>query len=481
MKGRKKLLATALMISSLALLVVLQFLWIRGSYHEVAENFKRESNQIFRTTMFGLHDELVARSIETVDRDSLRVMMRGPALSMDARSETDSVKRYVGVRRRTSQVEIILANPRSGDSVRQLIRPLMKRLSEGPPDAKSFIIRLSSDSIPGDSIRKAYASALADAGLLANFKIIQLDPFSNGEMRMLPPPGVFISEEVRLNPFNEYVAEFSDLQPFFLKKIAPQIFFCVVVTLLIVASFVVMYRNLRAQEKLMELKNDFISNITHELKTPVATVSVALEALKNFNVLENPARTEEYLSIAQNELGRLTLMTDKILKTTVFENQGMAYENEVADMDQLVQQVLSSMKLVFEKRKTQVTFERKGTDFRIRGGISHLTHVLYNLLDNALKYSQGENRIHVSLQSDDASLTLSVADNGIGIAPEYQKKIFEKFFRVPTGDVHNTKGYGLGLNYVASVVKSHGGTIDVESEPGIGSTFIVRIPKNMES
>lgn len=239
-----------------------------------------------------------------------------------------------------------------------------------------------------------------------------------------------------------------------------------------------MYRSLRAQQRVMDLKNDFISNITHELKTPVTTVSVALEAIKNFKGQNNPELTTEYLEIAQNELNRLNILTDKILKTAIFEDKGVAYNAEPVDVNLLVSQVLNSMKLVFEKQKAIVSYSCKGNDFNLLGGAAHLTSVVYNLLDNALKYSPANPAITISLSENKEEIELRIKDNGIGIAPEYKKKVFEKFFRVPTGDVHNIKGYGLGLSYVDSVVKSHNGTITVESEPGKGSEFIIRLPKN---
>ncbi|MFN8890291.1 MAG: sensor histidine kinase, partial [Cyclobacteriaceae bacterium] len=247
---------------------------------------------------------------------------------------------------------------------------------------------------------------------------------------------------------------------------------------LTIGAFIVMYKSIRAQQRLAELKNDFISNMTHELKTPVTTVGVAIEALKNFNGIENKELTDEYLTIAQNELNRLSLLTDKILKTAIFENKGVDFQPENVHFDQIIDQVLTSMKLVFEKNKAIVSFEKIGSHFELRGGQVHLTNVIYNLLDNALKYSGENAMIEIRLHEMGHELKLSVTDNGIGIAPEYKKKIFEKFFRVPSGDVHNSKGYGLGLSYVDSVIKAHHGKLVVESEIGKGSTFTIVLNKS---
>jgi two-component system, OmpR family, phosphate regulon sensor histidine kinase PhoR len=135
------------------------------------------------------------------------------------------------------------------------------------------------------------------------------------------------------------------------------------------------------------------------------------------------------------------------------------------------------MKLVFEKKRTQLRAKKSGSDFSLFGSHEHLTNVFYNLVDNALKYSCDGSRLEIIMETLEEEIIIKVIDSGLGIPKEYQKRIFEKFFRVPSGDVHNTKGYGLGLSYVASVIKRHGGEITVDSEPGNGSSFIIKLPK----
>jgi signal transduction histidine kinase len=137
------------------------------------------------------------------------------------------------------------------------------------------------------------------------------------------------------------------------------------------------------------------------------------------------------------------------------------------------------MKLLFDKNRARVSFNVEGSNFIAEGEATHITNVIYNLLDNALKYSPENPEIKVSLKESAGKLILSVQDNGVGIAAEYKNRVFEKFFRVPTGDVHNIKGYGLGLNYVLSIMKAHDGTVEVESEPGKGSNFIITFPQTV--
>ena len=273
-----------------------------------------------------------------------------------------------------------------------------------------------------------------------------------------------------------YQAVFEDPFWFLIKKTAPQIILSLLLILFTTISFIIIYRNLLAQRRLADMKDEFISNITHELKTPIATVTVAVEALRNFGGIQSAERTKEYLDISAAELQRLSLLVDKVLKLSVFENKEIELKKEWFDCKQLVEDVINTMKLQFEKTNAQVRFETEGEKFLIEADKLHITSVIYNLLDNALKYSKDDSQIDVVLRSKAEHIELSVTDNGIGIAGEYKEKIFDKFFRVPSGDHHNTKGYGLGLSYVSHIAKRHQGFITVESELGKGSTFTVFLP-----
>ena len=265
-----------------------------------------------------------------------------------------------------------------------------------------------------------------------------------------------------------------------LKRITPQIGFSLLLVLLTIGSFWLLYRNWRQQTRLTMLKNDFIGNITHELKTPIATVSVAVEALRNFNALQDPERTREYLDISANELQRLSLLVDKVLKLSLFERHEIELKNSLFNLRELVQEVTASMRLQFERSAATLTLDAQGSDFHLKADKLHITSVIFNLLDNALKYTPVDPRIRITLAEDTGFTTMTVTDNGIGIPQEYRKKIFEKFFRVPTGDRHNIKGYGLGLSYVSYVLQRHGGEISVESREGSGSSFTVKLPRGYE-
>ncbi len=343
----------------------------------------------------------------------------------------------------------------------------------GRNDVFRFLYNVDSlsvkDSITIKEITDTYAAKLKEDKMNLVFAVSRLDSSYEDSPDMNDVTVGFAKPMTyRLSLNNE--------MSYILKELKLPILFSLLLVGITIASFVLLYRTLLKQRRLAELKNDFISNITHELKTPIATVGVAIEALKNFNAIHDPQRTKEYLDISQNELQRLSLLVDKVLKLSMFEKKELELKKETFDCKQLVEEVMNSMKLQFEKYHAKVKLHTEGDNFLIDADKLHITSVIYNLLDNALKYSKENPVIDVQLSSHPEFIEFSVSDNGIGIQPAYRDKIFDKFFRVPTGNKHNTKGYGLGLSYVAEVIKRHQGKVSVESEFGKGSTFTAKVP-----
>lgn len=323
------------------------------------------------------------------------------------------------------------------------------------------------DSVTTAEVTKSFADRLKEDKIDVQFKVDRLDTsktnLPNTVTVGFSRPAVF-----GLSLDNTFSYMFA--------KLKMPVLFSLLLVGITIFSFVLLYRNMIKQHRLAELKNEFISNITHELKTPIATVGVAIEALKNFNAIDDAERTKEYLDISQNELQRLNLLVDKVLKLAVFEKKEIELKKEWFDCRQLADEVMNSMKLQFEKCHAKVNLETEGDNFTIEADKLHITSVIYNLLDNALKYSKENPVITVRLKAKEQHIELSVEDNGIGIPAEYKGKVFDKFFRVPTGDKHNAKGYGLGLSYVSEVIKRHHGFITVDSEFGKGSIFTAYIP-----
>lgn len=262
-----------------------------------------------------------------------------------------------------------------------------------------------------------------------------------------------------------------DYNGYLVKKLFPQLLFVVVLLSLTAAAFRVTFNNLKAQIKLSNLKDDFISNMSHELKTPIATVKVALEALGNYNIIDDPKLNREYLGMATSEMDRLELLATRVLNTSLLESGKIYLQQETYDLKKLVEDVLQTMQLRIKQHDARVSFETTGNAFLIRMDKLHMQGVLVNLLDNSLKYGEAPINIHIRLAEQQGAIQLAFTDNGPGIPEEYKEKVFEKFFRVPTGNRHNTKGYGLGLSYAAQVMRQHNGSINVNNVEEGGCVF----------
>lgn len=244
---------------------------------------------------------------------------------------------------------------------------------------------------------------------------------------------------------------------------------------LITWCFVFMLNTILKQKRWSVVKNDFISNMTHELKTPIATVSAAIEALKHFHGMEDKTKSLSYLDISQQELKRLNDLVEKVLNISVEEGEAMVLNKEDFNLIDVINEIITRQKIKGGK-EIHIAFHHEIPDAIIHADKLHLSNAINNLTDNAIKYSGKKVNIVLTLHRKNDHFLLSIKDDGAGIPRHYQQLIFDKFFRVPAGDLHNVKGFGLGLSYVKQVIEKHNGTIEVESEPGKGTTFIIDIP-----
>ncbi len=495
-----------LMSLSMILLVLFQGFWLRKIYEEECRVLQKETDSIFQKVLFEMQDSVIQRSIESIKVQGLEEgdsLLNIPIKEIEAVKMDDSPPAYLwqnkerfrlrrkelsfaidslrekGLTKKSDslydqQVKIFIkTNDKKEKDSQQMIQHILRNR-----EMHRFIVQLkNTDSLRLKEVKQNYQKALQTARIDLPFRLYryesikdkpQLTGIFTEPFESLPPKKIF------------FLADIQEYQFYIFQKTWLNWAFSLFLIAITGGSFYLTWRALIQQQRLGNLKNEFIGNVTHELKTPVSTISVAIEALQNFNILENPTRTQEYLEISKNELNRLSILIDKILKTAMFEKKGLTLKRERIQITELVGQILNSLKLLFEKHGAKVHFTQSGEHFRIEADAVHLTNVIYNLIDNALKYSPDTPEIHLHLQSDDQQVMLSVADKGIGISPEYQKKIFEDFFRVPTGDLHNTKGYGLGLSYVAKVIQQHSGKITLDSEIGKGSCFQIYLPLGLD-
>ena len=477
----KRQVSITLMALTIAAIVLFQAYWLRKSYEEEKKVFNIRTNQIFRETVF----KLQAAKLHIDTAFDVRFQDRSGVINMTNVIRDQVTQDSTGKNHIRKSMIISMNNKGGAAELDSTADHLFRKVG---PRIFGFLSGVDSlqEPITAEEISKRYAENLAREAIHRPFTI-RATPVDKRE-NFLPSDSGGNRVVVGFTRPVSYQVDFG--QPFWyiFRRVGPQALFSLLLVGGTIFSFLLLYRNWQQQRRLIVLKNDFISNMTHELKTPIATVSVAVEALRNFNALQDPVRTKEYLDISANELQRLSLLVDKVLKLSLFEREEIELRQSHFDLKLLVEEVIASMRLQFEKYGAKVAFRAEMApaeglpaaepDYQIRADKLHITSVLFNLLDNALKYSQSDPSIQVELGAEPDRLILSVTDNGLGIAAAYQDRIFEKFFRVPTGDRHNVKGYGLGLSYVAYVLERQGGTISVDSREGLGSRFTVKIPRD---
>ncbi|WP_175634671.1 sensor histidine kinase [Pedobacter ghigonis] len=250
------------------------------------------------------------------------------------------------------------------------------------------------------------------------------------------------------------------------------------VGLLLVLVFIFSYTlyAILKQKKISEMKTDFINNMTHEFKTPVATIMIASEALRDPEVTEDKARLKRLAGIIYDENVRLGSHIERVLSIARLEKGELNMENTEVDMNDLIMIVLDSMELQLQKRNAVITVNTNAENATVFGDELHLSNVIYNLIDNANKYSTDTPDITISTRNTGKHLIIEIADKGIGMTKEQAKRIFDQFYRVPTGNLHDVKGFGLGLNYVQDIIKKLNGTVKVSSEKDKGTTFEISLP-----
>ena len=445
-------LARFLMIFSLVLLGILEYLWLHNEYKNAYRNMEDKLTHVMFSSMRDVEDSLIFSRLT-----SMPVAGR--------KQPGDPVSFNVMVNTRDSVMTINncgFEGKFDKDNFKYKTRHPVRGML-----LKELTADSSSTDTPLISIGRMVMShmRLADStGEYAGFQVISWQSGDTviREVMSRPQYDVLADKKIALiNP--QYKADiFHD--------ILPHISFALFMWVMVGAAFYYIWKNLRQQIQLNALRDEFVSNITHELKTPITTVGVALESL-NMSADLQTAHSRKYLEICRGELTRLSLLVERILNS---RSPQLHYEK--MDVRQVLDEVMDMMKVQFDNKHAEVAIEQEGEGFTINGDKAHMSGVFYNLLDNALKYSKDHPVINLHLARTNGTVRFDIADNGIGIAPDFHDKIFEKLFRVPQHNKHDVKGHGLGLSYVADVVKQHHGKIGLVSEPGKGSTFTMTIP-----
>lgn len=469
----------------MALLLILQGLWLNREYTSSKEAFERESNILFRSTIHQITDSLFFGNLQlSFDKDSTEQVKEFFAQLQEGNQKMMRSLRSIQIKKIDQGKNLVI----TGDSILTINTSknaedisgnnmIWRNGRAGSSMAMRYIFNLGFDSFDTVALANSFRAGMDEKWKKLSIRVLE-KAAAEREFYQSSDTLDYTTSFMRLGSQHLYAIHFPGGKNFVYKALIPQIGFSVVLSSLIGISFLLLLKNMRDQERLIAQKNQFISNVSHELKTPVATVSVALEALKNFNVLQNPAKAQEYLHIAGKELDRLSLMVDKILKTNIFDlEKEISRGKKPIDPSDLWRKTTAAFSLLAEKKGMEISCDISDGIY-ISGHEEHLEMMLYNLVDNAIKYGKSLGKVAIKWQKEGSQAELTVRDDGCGIPEEYQDRIFDRFFRVPSGNVHDVKGYGLGLHYVAGVVKSHQGRIQVESIQGQGSIFTIKFPLN---
>ena len=432
-------LITILILLSLLGIIFFQVLWIQGSLKTEEQKFNEHVN----TATSQAAEDLMENSGDLIplDRRSSPVF-QGGKLQMEFFKPT-IIQRY------------------SKEEIQQIIRKAFDKqqaLRNIP-----FEFTISSMSIIGDEVQSDNFFTLYSDSTHNLTHIIPLESSSSGTADGISPQELL------------YIIV-PHLRSFVWKALTPLIIGSILFVIIIVSAFFITIRALLKQKKLSEIKSDFINNMTHEFKTPLATISLAVDALKNDKVRNDPEKINYFTGIIKEENKRMNKQVETILQAALLDKQVVELNLKNLSAHDLIKSALNNIALQVEEKNGSLEIHLNATDDLIAADEVHFTNLISNLLDNAVKYSNDKLRIKLTTQNIGNTIKIKIEDNGIGMNRETLNRIFEKFYRAHTGNLHNVKGFGLGLSYVKTMVDAHHGTIKAESILGRGSIFLVSIP-----
>jgi len=343
------------------------------------------------------------------------------------------------------------------------------------------------DRIDEDALKKALAESIVENGLQIPFEygVLSMDstlnyPVSSGgfdtEDREMDYSVSLFSNELS-DEANFLVLQFPGKNLQVVKSMAWILAGSLLLTLVILATFGMTIFMILRQKKLSDMKSDFINNMTHEFKTPIATISLATDSISNPKIISNEKEVKYYTEIIREENQRMNNQVENVLRMSLLDKHELEFNCIESDIHGLIKSAVSKIELLVKERKAGIIFNDEAKNPMIRLDPDHFSNAVLNLLDNALKYSEENPEINIKTADTENGIQISVTDNGLGMSKEVQAKIFDKFYRKSSGNIHNIKGFGLGLSYVKAIIDAFGGSISVQSEPGKGSTFIIDIPR----
>ncbi|MEP5339463.1 MAG: HAMP domain-containing sensor histidine kinase [Algibacter sp.] len=342
--------------------------------------------------------------------------------------------------------------------------PIYKRVT------KQEINDLLARKLKENDIDIDYEFAIYSNGLATK---VHSEDFENNESSTFSVP-MFSDENNR--SLYQFLVNFPDNRKFILSSVMGMILLSIVFTLVIIIAYGSSLYQLVKQRKIGQIKTDFINNMTHEFKTPIATINLALDAIKNPKIIDDKEKVLRYLRMIKEENKRMHAQVENVLRISKLEKNELNISKERVELHDLVEDAITHVELLVEDRDGYIKLFLDADKSSVLANETHFTNVVVNILDNAIKYSPEAPKIEVHTENVGTNILLKIKDHGSGMSKTAVKRVFEKFYREHTGDIHNVKGHGLGLAYVKRIVDDHQGYITVESEKEKGSTFTIKLP-----
>ena len=468
----KKFIILVIILVSIALigLMTIQVYWIRNAVMVKEVAFARSVEEALSNVVFKLEkiemSEKLKRQLEFTRSgpDNLRSLDSTNKVYFERFSKVETragLEKFVEESRFTQQVLDYWMGAR-------LIRPIKERLNEATLDS------LIDVELQITGIRTSFEYGVYN--ISGNKMVLQKTGKYPSQLLSDDSYHFALFPSDLQGSSNFLIVYFPNERKFILSQMGSLLIVSVAFILVIIFSFFFTISTVFRQKKLSEMRSDFINNMTHEFKTPISTISLACEALKDKDIVKTESLFDNYIGIIGEENSRLKSMSEKILQTAIIEKGELRLRTEWVELDEVIRDAVKKIKMQVESKKGQILLDLNGADIKLRADKLHLTNVILNLIDNANKYNLEVPEILISTEEADLGANIYVQDNGIGISKINQKKIFDKLYRVPTGNVHNFKGFGLGLNYVKAIVDKHEGRISVSSELNKGTTFKIFLP-----
>ena len=343
--------------------------------------------------------------------------------------------------------------------------PIHKRLNVNELD---FVLKREFDA---KMIVTPYEFGIYDNGLATKIKSNNYIEIQEGYRYSIP-----IFQDDNSNRKYELIISFPEKNQYVFSSIVSIGGLSLFLTLFIVlVSSSALYQIIQ-QKKISEIKTDFINNMSHEFKTPIATINLALDAISNSRAINNPNKVYQYVKMIREENNRMLSQVENVLVISQLERSNQPIQKTIVDAHEIINDAINHIKLILKDKSGSLKTNLKANYAKLNGNKSHLTNVIVNLLDNAVKYCDKLPLVEIATYNDNTNFVIEIKDNGIGMTPIEQKKIFDKFFRASSGDIHDVKGHGLGLSYVKKIVDLHKGEIKLKSKKNFGTDFTVRIP-----